>query len=335
MSYDSNSKLKFIVVTSINPLTEALKKYSSMHGWKLVLVGDRKGPQQIEDDNIILLDIEKQAELGFEYHSHCPENHYVRKNIGYLYAMAQGAEIIAETDDDNIPKENWGQDIVFRSRNLEVLDNVDIFNVYSKFCEAEIWPRGFPLERVLEPSSPRSLKRNVEIGVWQFLADNEPDVDAIYRLTRNETIQFLTRPSIALDKFVYCPFNSQNTFWTPEAFPFLYLPKSVTFRFTDILRGYVAQRLLWEVGLLLGFGEASVWQDRNQHDLMHDFVDEVPMYVNLMSIVNNLSSLKLSGTPLEKQFQIYQMLFEEQVVDQSELIALRSWADDLHRYGFE
>lgn len=34
------------------------------------------------------------------------------KNIGYLLAISEGAEVIIETDDDNIPtQEFWGQKI--------------------------------------------------------------------------------------------------------------------------------------------------------------------------------------------------------------------------------
>ena len=35
---------KFIVTTTIQPPTEATKKFSQMDGWKLVVVGDKKTP---------------------------------------------------------------------------------------------------------------------------------------------------------------------------------------------------------------------------------------------------------------------------------------------------
>ena len=32
-----------------------------------------------------------------------PKNHYTRKNLGYLYAIKNGADAIIDTDDDNFP----------------------------------------------------------------------------------------------------------------------------------------------------------------------------------------------------------------------------------------
>ena len=49
------------------------------------------------------------------------------------------------------------------------------------------------------------------------------------------------------------PFNTQNTLIRKELFALLYLPTYVTFRFTDILRGLVAQPIMWAAGYALGF----------------------------------------------------------------------------------
>ncbi|VDM75263.1 unnamed protein product [Strongylus vulgaris] len=43
------------------------------------------------------------AYLGFRLLSVSPENSYTRKNIGYLYAIKNGAKWIYDTDDDNKP----------------------------------------------------------------------------------------------------------------------------------------------------------------------------------------------------------------------------------------
>ena len=51
-------------------------------------------------------------------------------------------------------------------------------------------------------------------------------------------------------------------FRKPPVFPYC-IPAFVTFRFTDILRGYVAQPILQAAGYRLGFTEATVYQDRN------------------------------------------------------------------------
>jgi len=334
--HEDQAKKKFVVITSINEVNDVMRKYASLPDWEFVLVGDRKGPKHVNSDQIIFLDMQKQEELGFEYFNHCPENHYSRKNLGYLYAISEGADIISESDDDNMPYDDWGQNINFYVEQCETISNTQFFNVYAEFYKkARIWPRGFPLEYVLTSHKSNANYQNCHIGVWQQLADGNPDVDAIYRLTQElPDIHFDKHKNITLDKQVYCPFNSQNTFWSRKAFPLMYLPQSVTFRFTDILRGYIAQRLLWEEDLLLGFSGASVWQDRNEHDLMRDFRDEIPMYTDVVSIVELLDKLSFSGSLLDSLVQVYENLFERQIVKKSELAAVNAWAKGFQKLGF-
>ena len=70
------------------------------------------------------------------------------------------------------------------------------------------------------------------------------------------------------------------------AFALLYLPAHVTFRFTDILRGLVAQPILWAAGYQLGFTRATVVQERNPHELLEDFESESPGYLRVEKIVD-------------------------------------------------
>jgi hypothetical protein len=72
-------------------------------GWHIIIVGDRKTPADFDLPGADYLSVERQHDLFGELASIIPLNHYARKNLGYLYAMRQGAELIAETDDDNIP----------------------------------------------------------------------------------------------------------------------------------------------------------------------------------------------------------------------------------------
>ena len=78
----------------------------------------------------------------------------------------------------------------------------------------------------------------------------------------------------------WCPFNSQNTTFFRKVFPLLYLPAHCSFRMTDIWRSFVAQRILHHLGHPVLFHEATVWQERNDHCLHRDFLDEVPGYQN-------------------------------------------------------
>lgn len=120
--------------------------------------------------------------------------------------------------------------------------------------------------------------------IQQGVANGDPDVDAIYRLTRKEAgkkikITFDAKaPPVALPPFVMTPFNSQNTLFHYQALWGMLIPITTTFRVCDIWRGYWAQRLAWEVGGTLTFSTASVYQDRNEHDYTLDYADEIDLY---------------------------------------------------------
>lgn len=62
---------------------------------------------------------------------------------------------------------------------------------------------------------------------------------------------------------------------------------------TDIWRSFVAQRVAWECGWSVLFHGPTVWQERNDHNLMRDFEDEVPGYLNNSAIREALESLSL------------------------------------------
>ena len=55
-------------------------------------------------NRIIFLSAEDQIKMSSKFVSNLPWHSFARKNVGYLYAIAQGAKIIFDFDDDNILK---------------------------------------------------------------------------------------------------------------------------------------------------------------------------------------------------------------------------------------
>ena len=138
--------------------------------------------------------------------------------------------------------------------------------------------------------------------------------------------------SVALGTGVWCPFNSQNTSWWPEAYALLYLPAYCSFRMTDIWRSFVAQRVAWENGWHVLFHEATVHQQRNPHDLMRDFRDEVPGYVANREICAALQALELQPGQAEIADNLrrcYELLVARGWVDGRELVTLDAWLTDI------
>lgn len=323
---------KFIVITSINGITDAVKAFAKKEDWHVVVVGDKKTPELEKNphENVTYLSVEEQSKLGFDFYEACPFNHYVRKNLGYLYALSQGAEWIADSDDDNFPYDDWGNGIT-ETASMESVGDVKIVNVYSYFTDNFIWPRGLPLQSIQGPRPPEPKTAcDHKIGVWQGLADKDPDVDAIYRLVLNKPVTFDKRAPLALESGTYCPFNSQNTIWTdPKCFPYLYIPLSVTFRFCDILRGYIAQRGLWALQSELAFTEATVYQERNEHDFMIDFNDEVPVYQEVSKVMEFLDQVELEGDASKDIVTIYKGLQKLGIVDERDVVGVQAFTGDM------
>ena len=73
----------------------------------------------------------------------------------------------------------------------------------------------------------------------------------------------------------------------------MYLPSYTTFRMSDIWRSLIAQRICWENNWRILFSKSTAIQLRNIHNLMNDFKDEIPGYLQNKNIVNYLEQLKL------------------------------------------
>lgn len=182
------------------------------------------------------------------------------------------------------------------------------------------------------PAWERLPTEVVDCPIQQGLADANPDVDAIYRLVCSLPQTFRGDRRIALSMGTWCPFNSQNTTWWREAYPLMYLPTYCSFRMTDIWRSFVAQRIAWENGWGVLFHEPTMRQERNEHNLMKDFEDEVVGYLKNKDICEALSSLKLrAGTDHvgENMILCYETLIGMGLLAQGELDLLAYWLSDM------
>lgn len=320
----------FIVITSIFDPTDAVKNFSRLTDHSLVVVGDKKSPKTWNCSNTKFLSVEEQEKMNIELIKVLPYNHYCRKMLGYIYAIKEGADVIFDTDDDNIPFDNWSFP-VFEGKFDSIEQKTGFVNIYKYFTESKIWPRGLPLSLINDTLKPEICKdKTFKVGIWQALADEDPDVDAIYRLTSNKPCFFNKRPPIVLPKGVFSPFNTQNTAILKDLFPIMYLPSKVTFRFTDILRGIIAQPIMWAAGYHLGFTEATVLQKRNPHDFTKDFISEIPMYLEIENAANIASKTVLSkNTIADNLYNVYYELEKAKIVEKEELEILKAWLSDV------
>ena len=189
---------RWIVLTTIFYPTLAIEKFLRLNSsWSLVVIADRKTPRDWlarvkgNRSQLIFVSLAEQYSLDYSILKYLSEGSYARKNLGYLIAIQCGAQIIFESDDDNLLDNNdiyhlpkivsstsvpW---IAFhRQRSLFV-------NIYASFGHPEIWPRGFPIDQLRNVTEDgwHSVRRNdrnqTRVYIQQYLADLDPDVDAL------------------------------------------------------------------------------------------------------------------------------------------------------------
>jgi hypothetical protein len=284
---------KIIVTTTIYPPSEATLKFSSMTDWEFLIVGDLKTPhglyKQLEKKHkqVHYIDPEIQKKKYPKLSNLIGWNSIQRRNIGFIEAYNRGADIIASVDDDNIPLENWGKNLlVSKEANVSCHETkVSVFDPLSVTKNNHLWHRGYPIELLshrLDVVKTKQTKRKVlvQADLW----NGDPDIDAICRVV-------FSRPIIDFNeiKKPYCsnkisPFNSQNTFISRKALPFYAVLPHIG-RMDDIYGSYILQHYFPNS---VAYGIPSVFQDRNTQDPIRNLENEIFGLKNTFKFVSDL-----------------------------------------------
>jgi hypothetical protein len=110
---------KVIVTTTINPPTKAILKFDSMPDWDLVVIGDLKTPKDYSLKRGAYYSPEMQEKYDKALSDAIGWNCIQRRNFGLLIAQDMGADVVAVVDDDNIPLEGWGENLMV-GKSVEV-----------------------------------------------------------------------------------------------------------------------------------------------------------------------------------------------------------------------
>ena len=137
----------FIVTTSINNVTKAIRLYDNMKNWNLIVVGDLKTPKNYKLKNGIYLSPKKQEKIDKKLSDLIGWNCIQRRNFGILYAWKNGADIVATVDDDNIPYKHWGNNLLLNKKvNVNYYKTNSLaFDPVSATNYKNLWHRGFPI----------------------------------------------------------------------------------------------------------------------------------------------------------------------------------------------
>lgn len=275
---------KVIVTTTINPPTEAIRRFDRMEEWELVVIGDLKTPPGYALDRGFYMTPEMQEEYDQELSDAIGWNCIQRRNFGLLVAYDRGADIIAVIDDDNIPYKEWGNDIMigkavkvfYYSVSIQAFDPIGATN------ENHLWHRGYPLQLLSLRDYSRCETREIVPDVQADFWNGDPDIDAICRMEHAPECKFDDRKfPIASNKL--SPFNSQNTFLSSKVLKDYFLFPHIG-RMDDIWASYYVQAK----GAKVVYAKPSVYQERNVHDLIDDMKKEYLGYEKNLRIVENV-----------------------------------------------
>lgn len=321
-----------VVITTINPPPGSVQSFLSSWGSQVICVGDAATPRDWEYPGVVFLSLADQASEWPEFAESLPLNHYSRKMFGYLRAIESGATYVFDTDDDNYAVEDWSM-LLSIPKHAAIETSRRWVNIYSYFSEEQIWPRGLPL-REATSSRPNSndCKCDGNFAIVQSLANGRPDFDAIghaFADGRNlDNFEFEKGRAIELGPNCVSPLNSQSTLFSSDVFELLYLPQSVSFRFADILRGWIAVSAAHSVGKKVCFVSPVVSQIRNEHDFSKDFADEVAMHLYADEVVETVENVLNNGREANLGailVQVYQALAKKSICSHSEVNSVENW----------
>ncbi|XP_039010848.1 probable glycosyltransferase STELLO2 isoform X2 [Hibiscus syriacus] len=345
---------QWVVVSVSSYPSDALQKMVKIKGWQVLAIGNSRTPRNWSLKGAIFLSLDMQASLGFRVVDHLPYDSYVRKSVGYLFAIQHGAKKIFDADVrgeviDNDLGKHFDVELVGEGARQEAIlqyshdnPNRTIVNPYIHFGQRSVWPRGLPLENVGEIGH-EEFYTEVFGGkqfIQQGISNGLPDVDSVFYFTRKSGLEAFDirfdehAPKVVLPQGMMVPLNSFNTIYHSSAFWALMLPVSVSTMASDVLRGYWGQRLLWEIGSYVAVYPPTV--HRYDRIKAYPFSDEKDLHLNVGRLIKFLVSWRSNKHKLfEKILELSYAMAEEGFWTEQDLKFTASWLQDLLAVGYQ
>ena len=284
---------KIIATTTINPPTEAIRKYDSFPDWGLLVVGDKKTP----DDYYKGLSRGKFLPWTYVEATYPDLVRLIGWNsvrlgrmVAFIEAYRRGADILASIDDDVMPDDDWGKKVVLGSE-------VGAIEVYA-YNYADIlfdplpvregfWSRGIPPELYKMPMG-RDGTGIITPLVWVDMCATQADLDAVCRLAGCGVYDFDGNQSLwPVFSKSFSPINTQNTFIHRSVIKDFYANIPFIGRADDIWAGYIFQAL-HPNSTIYGPPSATHEQERSVQSIVDDLEDEIFMYRNTYRFLQSI-----------------------------------------------
>ncbi|KAK4773044.1 hypothetical protein SAY87_028063 [Trapa incisa] len=352
--YSNFRSERWIVVSVSGPPSDSFRSLVRIKGWQVLAIGNSKTPSNWSLKGAIFLSLEQQASLGFRVMEFLPYDSFVRKSVGYLFAIQHGAKKIFDADDrgeviDGDLGKHFDVELVGEGARQEIIlqyshenPNRTVVNPYIHFGQRSVWPRGLPLENIRDIGHEEYYTEifGGKQFIQQGISNGLPDVDSVFYFTRKSGLEAFDitfddhAPKVALPQGTMVPLNSFNTLYHSSAFWGLMLPVSVSSMASDVLRGYWAQRLLWEIG-----GYVVVYPPTiHRYDRIeaYPFSEEKDLHVNVGRMIKFLVSWRSSKHRLfEKILELSYNMAEEGFWTEKDTRFTAAWLQDLLAVGYQ
>lgn len=325
---NNNTARQWVILAPKRPPGQQLLAYAAMPGWVLLVVELEATPDAWLDDfyamwnasqppALVFLDAASQQRLRFASHRQRRSSR-ARANLGFLYAIACGANIIFEAE-EGVSFE--GQETLQHSfgagpfAQAQGDDSSFLVNPYALYGRPGIFPPGFPLtavrnatfefRKVLAPKaagygfSSRPL-------IESILVDGNRKTAAVLQLTQpaeKNPPQFYTKPgAIGIAPGYFAPCTLGFTFYHRDAFWALALAESPNQAVAPVVRSLLAQRLLWEVNgqLLISRATQLLWesQKHDEAEMLQAYQREAAAEALMHRLIQLLHEWKPHGSSL-------------------------------------
>ena len=338
---------KWAVCTTVHKVSAAIQYFADALDWAIVVVGDQSMEDTFElsGKKAVYLDAKSQVDILSDYKAFLellPWRHFGRKNIGYIYAILNGAELIWDFDDDNFIKPGLLPTVPVLIKEV-VAPDCPSFNPLpimggDDSTTVPMWPRGYPLNSIKKVCNFTFEDGDAfNVAVFQSLADHEPDVDGIYRLTRDipYTFKSESQTAVKISAGSMVPYNAQATLITKMGLWSLLLPVTVHGRVSDIWRSYISQRIFWDFNLTIAFTPPIVDQMRNLHNALADMQAEQDLYYKTPEMIRHLQKWTSSAITLPQRLEeLVVSLYEHGFIEENDVKLYQEWTTILVESGY-
>ncbi|XP_071110341.1 uncharacterized protein [Haliotis cracherodii] len=306
-------------------------------GWNIVISGYQPNLNGCRKPKCIYIHPGNIQTLPFTSVQHVEEKGYPLKNIAYLYAMSESAEVIYDLEYGVKPILPMNNFIYSDHTHGLIYTGNTTFNHYRHFGQPYLHPVGFPesvnatqsklFDLCYVPTPP--IQHGIISGETPLYHDQR---EKILKISREKTLD-LQFDTMAPPAFVppdrFSAVTAGNTLFTRKAFWLMLLPVSGDSVLNGVVRGYLSQRLMLETGDYTGHMGDTARSD-SKINLQNT---DISVSNKIKMLLDELKKWNCDpNQPLPGCFgDLYRHIVEKEILSEANVEIMESWIQDLDR----